>query len=93
MVHEDAIISWRNSNELTFINCACRFTEGCSLINDGVSKRKEIKELIKKLKEINPQIDNNIFRSMDNVNINCVLGIKDKRVYHSFLENYDKDLK
>ena len=47
LVKESAIISWRNSNELTFINCACRFTEGCSLINDGTSKRKEMKELIK----------------------------------------------
>jgi tRNA(Ile)-lysidine synthase TilS/MesJ len=40
LVKEADIISWRNSNELTFINCACRFTEGCSLINDGTSKRK-----------------------------------------------------
>ena len=46
-IHEEDIISWKNYNELTFINCACRFTEGCSLINDGTSKRKEIKELIK----------------------------------------------
>ena len=43
---EDDIISWRKFNELTFINCACKFTEGCSLINDGTSKRKEMKELI-----------------------------------------------
>ena len=47
MVKEADIISWRDSNDLVFINCACRFTEGCSLINDGTSKRKEIKELIK----------------------------------------------
>ena len=43
LVKESAIITWRNTNELTFINCACRFTEGCSLINDGTSKRKEMK--------------------------------------------------
>ena len=53
LVKEEDIISWKNFNELTFINCACRFTEGCSLINDGSSKRKEIKELIKKLRKIN----------------------------------------
>ena len=57
LVKEQDIISWKNYNELTFINCACRFTEGCSLINDGTSKRKEIKELIKKLKKINKNID------------------------------------
>ena len=51
MVKEADIISWRDSNDLVFINCACRFTEGCSLINDGTSKRKEIKELIKNLRK------------------------------------------
>lgn len=90
LVEEENIISWRNNAELTFINCACRFTEGCSLINDGTSKRKEIKELIKKLKKINPNIDRNIFKSLDNVNLNCVLGTKKDGVYKSFLEDYNK---
>ena len=70
LVKEDDIISWRKYNELTFINCACRFTEGCSLINDGTSKRKEIKELIKNIEKINPNIKKNIFKAMDNININ-----------------------
>ena len=89
LVKEDAIISWRKYNELTFINCACRFTEGCSLINDGTSKRKEIKELIKNLRKINPNVDHNIFKSLDNVNLNCVLGTKKEGIYHSFLETYE----
>ena len=91
LVKESSIISWRNSNDLTFINCACRFTEGCSLINDGTSKRKEIKELIKNLRKVNPNVDHNIFKSSDNVNLNCVLGTKKDGVYHSFLEDYDKE--
>ena len=91
LVKESDIISWRNSNELTFINCACRFTEGCSLINDGTSKRKEIKELIKNLRKVNKDIDHNIFKSMDNVNLNCILGCKKNGEYKSFLEEYDKD--
>ena len=90
MVHEESIIAWRNFNDLTFINCACRFTEGCSLINDGTSKRKEIKELIKKLRKINNRIDYNIFKSMDNVNLDCVLGVKSNCKYKSFLDDYDK---
>ena len=90
MVHEESIIAWRNFNDLTFINCACRFTEGCSLINDGTSKRKEIKELIKKLRKINNRIDYNIFKSMDNVNLDCVLGVKSNGKYKSFLDDYDK---
>ena len=52
LVKEEDIISWKKYNELTFINCACRFTEGCSLINDGTSKRKEMKELIKNMKKV-----------------------------------------
>ena len=89
MVHEESIIAWRNFNDLTFINCACRFTEGCSLINDGTSKRKEIKELIKKLRKINNRIDYNIFKSMDNLNLDCVLGVKSNGKYKSFLDDYD----
>ena len=89
LVKEEDIISWKNFNELTFINCAFRFTEGCSLINDGSSKRKEIKELIKKLRKINKNIDHNIFKSMDNVNLNCVLGTKTNGVYKSFLDEYE----
>ena len=90
LVKEESIISWRNNNELTFINCACRFTEGCSLINDGTSKRKEMKELIKNLRKINKNADYNIFKSLDNVNLDCVLGTKTNGVYKSFLEDYDK---
>ena len=89
LVKEEAIISWRNYNELTFINCACRFTEGCSLINDGSSKRKEIKELIKNLRKVNSNVDYNIFKALDNVNLNCILGTKRNGVYKSFLEDYD----
>jgi tRNA(Ile)-lysidine synthase TilS/MesJ len=92
LVKEESIISWKNFNELTFINCACRFTEGCSLINDGTSKRKEMKELIKKLRKINKDIDYNIFKSLDNVNLNCVLGIKKEGIYKSFLDEYDKNM-
>ena len=92
LVEEASIISWKNTNELTFINCACRFTENVTLTNNSnsVSKRKEIKELIKELKKINPSIDRNIFTSMNNVNLNCILGTKKDGKYKSFLEDYDK---
>ena len=88
LVKEESIISWKKYNELTFINCACRFTEGCSLINDGTSKRKEVKELIKNLRKINRNVDYNIFKAMDNVNLNCVLGTKKDGNYKSFLNEY-----
>lgn len=92
LVEEDSIISWKNYNKLTFINCACRFTENVTLTNNSnsVSKRKEIKELIKELKKINPSIDRNILTSMNNVNLNCIIGTKKDGKYKSFLEDYDK---
>lgn len=90
LVKERDVINWRNSNNLTFLNCACKFTERVSIEGDKVSKRKEIKELIKKLREVNPNIDSNIFKSMDNVNLSCVLGTKRNGEYRSFLEDYDK---
>ena len=90
LVKEASIIAWKNYNELTFINCACRFTEGCSLINDGTSKRKEMKELIKNLRKINPSVDANIFKAMDNVNMNCILSWHKDGVNHSFLDDYYK---
>ena len=90
LVKEASIIAWKNFNELTFINCACRFTEGCSLINDGTSKRKEMKELIKNLRKTNPSVDANIFKAMDNVNMNCILSWHKDGVNHSFLDDYYK---
>ena len=89
LVKEDSIINWKNKNNLTFLNCACKFTEKTENSLELTSKRKEIKELIKNLKKINPIIDDNIFRSLDNVNLNCILGYKTNKEYHSFLDNYD----
>ena len=89
LVKEESIISWKNSNRLTFLNCACRFTEE-NAKDENLSKRKEIKKLIQDLRKVNKDIDHNIFKSMDNVNLNCVLGIKKNKVYRSFLEDYDK---
>ena len=89
LVKEEDIISWRKHNELTFINCACRFTEGCSLINDGTSKRKEMKELIKNMRKINPDVDHNIFKALENVNMNCILGWHKDGEEHSFLDEYE----
>lgn len=89
LIKESAVLAWKKYNELTFINCACRFTENCSIVDDGTSKRKEMKNLINNLRKINPSIDSNIFTSMNNINLNCVLGTKKDGKYTSFLDNYD----
>ncbi len=91
LIKEEAICSWRDFNKITFINCACRFTEKYCATNDtSTSKRKEIKEMIKNLRKINKEIDHNIFKSLDNINLNCVLGVKKDGQYQSFLDNYKK---
>ena len=87
-VKEDDIISWVKYNNLNFINCACKFTESTKKLD---SKRLFIKNLIKELKEINPDIDYNIFKSLDNINLNCILGFKKDGIYHSFLDKYGDD--
>ena len=86
LIKED-IISWQKYNDLTFLNCACSFTEKNQNVNDN-SKRLEIKGLIKNLRQINKDIDHNIFKALDNINLNCVLGTKKDGEYHSFLDNY-----
>lgn len=90
-VKEDDIISWANYNGLTFLQCACRFTAD-SVYNEGMSKRKEIKGLIKEIKHINPDVDDNLFRSMHNVNLATMPGYRDSDSgsVHSFLERYSK---
>ena len=90
LVKENSILAWAKYNNLEFINCACKFTERVSLSDEPVSKRKEMKELIKHLRELNPDIDYNIFKSLDNINLNCVLGTKKNGVYKSFMDEYDK---
>ncbi|HIS17417.1 MAG TPA: tRNA 2-thiocytidine biosynthesis protein TtcA [Candidatus Coprovivens excrementavium] len=90
LVKEESIIAWCNYNELKFLNCACQFTARTST-EESLSKRQEMKELIKYLKTKNKDIDHNIFKSLDNINLNCVLGYhKDKKRY-SFLDDYNKN--
>ncbi len=87
LVKEQAIITWAKSNNLTFLNCACKVTEKKD--GDDTSKRKEIKNLINKLRDVYEDIDYNIFKALDNINLNCVLGVKKDGKYESFLDNYE----
>ncbi len=90
LIREEDIISWRDTNGLKFLRCACRFTEK-SEQNEELSKRKEIKMLIRQLKTKNPDVEKCIFASLENVNIDTVLAYKTKGKKHYFLDNYDKD--
>lgn len=92
LVREDEIKHWRDYNDLHFIQCACKFTDTCTTCtptNTG-SKRQEIKHLIAELKKTNPQVEKNIFRSVENVNLSTVIEYKQDGVTHNFLDDYDE---
>lgn len=89
-IHEEDIIAWMNYNGLEFIQCACRFTENYTLNNNegGMSKRQEIKMLIRQLKKDNPLIDKSIFNSIHAVSLDTMPGYKTHGKTYSFLDNY-----
>ena len=89
-IHEDDIIAWRGYNQLEFIQCACRFTENCTICDNGGggSKRQEIKNLLRRLKRDNPNIEKSIFNSIHAVSLDTFPGYKHGGKEVSFLENY-----
>ena len=91
LIREDDIKAWRDYNDLHFIQCACKFTDTCTTCNneENQSKRMEIKKLIAELKKTNPFVEGNIFESVENVNLDTVVGYKAKGVRHNFLDTYD----
>ncbi len=83
LVHEEAIIRFMNSTGLRALDCACTVTE-----KKSGNKRFFVKDLIKKLKEDNENVDINILRATENVNFDQILGYKKGKDKHSFLEFY-----
>jgi len=93
LIREADIIHWRDYNGLTFLRCACKFTEECNAAGEDTessSKRLETKRLIAEIKKTNPYIEANIFKSMENIPLNKILGWKLHGEKHSFLEKYDE---
>ena len=84
-VREDDILAWQRYNDLTFLRCACKFSEKAA-IDEGASKRQETKELIRRMREVNPNVEINIFASMHKVNLDTFPGYKTDGEMHSFLE-------
>ena len=85
LIREKDICAWRDSNDLEFPGCSCRVT---AKQDGGGSKRQEIKELISKLRETNPAVEANIFRSVENIDIDAVIAYKKDGKKISFLEDY-----
>ncbi|MDY3070888.1 MAG: ATP-binding protein [Eubacteriales bacterium] len=90
LIREADILRWRDYNGLHFIQCACRLTESCVSCGgtEQGSKRGAVKELIRQLAAEDPQVEKNIFRSVENVNLNTVIAYKQGGVRHSFLDQY-----
>ena len=96
LIREADIKRWRDYNDLHFIQCACKFTDTCTseacLTSERTgSKRLETKHIIERLKKTNPYVENNIFKSMENVNLETVISYKDRDGVHSFLDDYDSE--
>ncbi len=95
LIREAEIIRWARYNSLYFIRCACRLTDNCNLseTGDAGSMRGEVKKIIRQMEEKNPYVAMNIFRSVENVNLNTVIAYKQDGVKHFFTENYSQRLK
>lgn len=93
LIREHDIETWRDYNNLKFLQCACKFTERDEFNqNEELSKRKKIKRLISSLKKENQQVEANIFKSVQNVNLATIIEYKDKNnVRHNFLDDYKKE--
>ena len=89
-VPEDAIIAWKNYNNLSFIQCACPLSENCNIFDasGGTSKRQEVKNLLKQLKQDNKDVEKNIFHSIHKVNLDTIIGYKQSGRNVDFLDSY-----
>ncbi len=92
MIHEEDIKSWCAANELSFIQCACRFVEARDKSLDGVgdSKRQEVKMLLRRLRESDPDVEKSIFNSIHTVTLDTFPGWKIHGQSYSYLEEYDQ---
>ncbi len=90
-IHEDDILAWKRYNELEFIQCACRFTENCTMCDNGGggSKRQEIKTLLRRLRRDNPNIEKSIFNAIHSVCLDTMVGYKSGGIEHTFTEIYN----
>ncbi len=86
LVKEEDIINWCEYNNLRFNKCTCKYTDE---YHKSLSKREEIKKLLKSFK--NKDIEENIYRALENVNLNCIIGSHDEKKQYNFLDTYDKE--
>lgn len=87
-VNEQDVLKWKEGNGLDFIACACKFTENTA--KEAVfSARKRVKQLIAELKKENPCVEDNIFQSIHNVQLDTLVRYKTNGTEVSFLQKFD----
>lgn len=82
LVKEQSILDWVKYNDLSFIDCACSVTK------KNTGKRKEMKTLVKMLKEYYIDADRNLFNSLSNVKLDKVITYFEDDEKHNFLDKY-----
>ncbi|MGL6173381.1 MAG: hypothetical protein ACRC1P_02080, partial [Cellulosilyticaceae bacterium] len=87
-IRETSIKSFIAHTGIPAMNCGCKVASG-----QTPSKRKEVKELIARLKETNPNVDKSIFKATENANLDALLGYEMQGVKHHFLDFYHEDMK
>jgi len=90
LIKEADIILWAKSNDLEFMKCGCPFLEACALDDSGGSKRAEMKQLVNQFRETSKHIEQNIFKSVENINLDAVIGYKKSNKKTHFLDEYEK---
>ena len=89
LIREEHIIQWLDANGLEFIQCACKFTESNANSHEENSKRLKVKNLIHRLEAEDAGIEQNIFRSVENVSLKTLIAYKDNDgVKHRFTDDY-----
>lgn len=88
-ISEEDIIRWKNYNGLSFIACACKKTEGLALGEQGYSARQEVKDIINRVKEKNPDVESSVFKALHNVQLDTLVGYKsgDKQYFMEKFKN------
>lgn len=86
---EDDIIHWQKYNGLEFIACACKKTEHLAQGEQAYSSRQEVKEILARVKQRNPDVESSVFKSLHNVQLDTLVGYKADGEYH-FMEKYNK---
>ncbi len=91
-VLEEDIVRWQKHNGLEFIACACRFVKNVESeeVLPTFSARKRVKQLIAELKKEHSNVENCIFQSIHNVQLDTLAEYKQDGKKHSFLERFDE---